>query len=571
MLSSAPKSRRRRRRRHKRSVQAQNTADSNNLDVDDDESVDDKLEYKEATFSPRVNSKFINEDVEIETAMLLKHLTKDSEFASKKERAIEFFTSNLSLDEANLERISARNNEEQIEIMPSPETNAGNYQDGPQLAMSYLNDELDDQKVVVPFGKKVIISFDEQQFYYPPLTLPKQLPSDVESSVDEKGFVRNVIEEGYFVKPKPNILDMNRSLFINRLTSEGALHWFDFSRKEIKYICDVTLSRKAIKTFCAEKFHAIDYPPTNICLELDAFTVQDRILKVFIKHIYFDIHPTFNNEQRLAREIESLYDEYVAIKQNNILSKIETKMKILRQLLETVSKNKHQKQSTVDSLQIHRDELKELRSTWHTESARYRKLMKTILEKWSELKKIREGVNEPTTSLKLIIKAQEADVDRDECEWSERFGQEYKEMMDEAMESYRKYKAQSKKSIRRSSKSEDDIQNYDDDQAENDSVEVTKPNANKIEKQLLDIFAESMRPPGEKIIDFELENINTATIKSPPKYLIKLMLDDGQLDFPESSKLNNIGQANFNAVYSIKFTTKISQQLKFLVRFVFLS
>lgn len=569
MLSSVQKSRRRRRRRHKRSVPAQSTVDSNNLDVDDDESVDDKLEYndKERNFSPRVNSKFINEDVEIETAMLLKHLTKDSEFGLKKERAIEFFTSNLSLDEMKTVKASGANNDDQIEIMPSPETTAESYQDGPQLALSYLNDELEMETVVVPFGKKMIVPFDEQQFFIPELTLPKQLPPDLEASAGEVTFVRNVIDEGYFVKSKPKILDMNRALFINRLIEEGALHWFDFHQKEIKHLCNITMSRKLIKTFCAEKFHPIDYPPTSVCLDLDAFSVQDRILKVHIKHIYFDVHPTFNSEQRLARELESLYDEYVTIKQNNILSKIETKLKILRQLLQTVSKNKNQKQTTLDSLQIHRDELKELRMTWHTESARYRKLMKTILEKWAELKKLREGATDPSTSLKLIIKAQEPDVERDEYEWSERFELEHREMMEEATHLYRKYKAQRKKYGKRSSRSEMDIQNADD-QEETAPIEAIKPSASKIEQHLLEIFVESMRPPGEKIIDFELENVNMVVIKSPPKYLIRLILDDGQLDFPESTKLNNIGHANFNAVYSIKFTRKISHHLKFQVRFL---
>lgn len=558
MLSSAPKSRRRRRRRHKRTVTAQNTVDSNNLDVDDDESVDDKLEYndKERTFSPRVNSKFINDDVEIETAMLLKHLTKDTEFGLKRERAIEFFTSNLSLDEFKVEKVATPNNDDQIETIPSPETTAENFQEGPQLALSYLNDEV--ETVVVPFDRKSVIPFDEQQLYMPELSLPKQLPQDIESSAGQVIVMRNVIEEGYFVKTKPKILDMNRALFINRLIEEGALHWFDFNQKEIKNLCDIIMSQKLIKTFCAEKFHPIDYPPTSVCLELDAFSVQDRILKVHIKHIYFDVHPTFNSEQRLAREIESLYDEYVTIKQNDILSKIETKLKILRQLLETVSKSSRN-QTAVDSLQIHRDELKELRTTWHMESAKYRKLMKTILEKWAELKKLREDATESTTSLKLIIKAQEVNIENDEYEWCQRFALEHKEMLEEATELYRAYKAQRKKNNRKGSTTEFDT----DDQ---ELTPVEKPNSSKIEQQLLDIFIDSMRPPGEKLIDFELENVNTATIKSPPKYIIRLILDDGQLEFPESTKLNNVGQANFNAIYSIKFTTKISNQLKFQVR-----
>lgn len=568
MLSTVPKSRRRRRRRHKRSVPASNTTDSNNLEVEDNESVKDKIDYndKNKTFSPRVNSKFINEDVEIETAMLLKHLTKDTEFGLKKERAIDFFTSNLSIEELKKIESTQSKTDEQIGIMPLPEPAAESYQaDGPQLASFYLSDELNFENVVVPFDRKTFISFDGHQIFSPALTLPKQLPNDLESSRNEVAFVRNAGDEGHFVKTKPKISHINHALFINRIIEEGALNWFDFNRKEIKNLCDLAASKRLIKTFCAEHFHPIDYPPTSVCVELDAFSFQDRILKVHIMYISFDTHPTFNDEQKLARELESLYEEYVAQKQSNILMKIETKLKILRHLLETVSRssktkvqNKHQ---TADNLQVHRNELKELRATWHRESSKNRELMKEILEKWTELKKLREGVSEPTTSLKLLIKVQESDIDNDEREWSQRFEMEHREMFEEAMHLYQKQKTTHKKDAKNGKKNQGE--------EANPNVEaILKPISSKIEQELSEIFEKSMRLPGEKIIDFELERNNTAIVKNPPKYIVRMLLDDAraQLEFPESTKLNNIGQAHCNAIYSIKFTMKIPHQIKFQVK-----
>lgn len=571
MLSTVSKNRRRRRRRHKRSVPANNTTDSNQIDVEDDDSVADKIDDmdKSRTFSPRVNSKFINEDVEIETAMLLKQLNTDSEFALKKERAIEFFTSCVSQEELKHFRHFQHETEaleskvdEQIEIMPSPDVAQESYPtEGPQLALSYLNEELNFEAVVVPFDKTTSISFDVHQLYLPDLTLPKQFPQDIEASADETAYVRNVIDEGHFVKAKPNISTVNRSQFINRLFEEGSSNWFDFNQKEIKNLHDITVSRRLVKSFCAEKFHPIDYPRTNVCLELD--TLEDRILKIHIKNIYFDIHPSFNDEQKLARELETLYEEFVALKQSDILAKIETKMKILRQLLDTVSKcgkNKSQKQKTLSNLQMHRNELKELRETWHRESARNREIMKNILEKWAQLKRLKEGLAEPSTSLKLLIKVQETDAQQDEHEWSQRFQLEHREMMDEAMESYRRQKAERKKNGKHETNEHERHESKDQD-----SIEIVKPKASKIEEDLLRIFADSMRPPGEQIIDFELEKASTATIKSPPKYVVKLVLDDGQLEFPESNKLTNIGHAHINAIFTIKFTTKIPKKLTFQV------
>lgn len=563
MLTSAPKSRRRRRRRAKRSVPASNTTESNQLEVEDDETGEEKNDEndKNRTYSPKVHSRFINEDVEIETAILIKHLTQDSEFSLKKERAIEFFTTNVPSIE--LKRISTvkTKDDEQIEIIPSPDdqTETENYPDeGPQLAAYYLNDEL--ETLVVPFDKQTQVPPNPQLFFIPPMSQPKQFPQDFESAAGEVIIRRNIIDEGYFVKPKPTISQLNRALFINRLIEEGAFQWYDFQKREIKNLFDITISRRLIKTFCAEKFHPIDYPLTSVCMESDAYSFHDRILKIYIKQIFFDIHPSFNNEQKLARELESLYDDYVAQKQSDILAKIETKLKILRQLLETVSRSntsKSHRQTTVDSLQVHRDELKELRATWHRESAKHRELMKTILEKWSQLKKLRENITEPTTSVKLLIKAQETDFNKDEYEFSERFEMEYREMMTESTEAYRKYKAIRKKSAKNGIQNEEKENLLD--------VEVSKPNASQIKQELLDLFAASVRPPDEQIIDFELQRTITTTMKSPPKYVVRLIFDDGHLEYPESTKLNNIGQVQINALFSIKFTSKIPHQLKFQV------
>lgn len=606
MLSVAPiKNRRRRRRRHKRSIPASQATDSRPSELGgegDDDSMDDKInndqdaDGQQSTFSPKVNSQFINEDVEIETAMLLKHLTTDTEFTLKKQRAIEFFTSNVPIElkssSKRKQSSTAKNSDEQIEILPSPDdqTITENFTaDGQQqLAADYLNEDLNFDSVVVPFQKQAYESVNQQMFYSPALALPKQFPQDVESATaatttspsaaastgtGQSIVLRNVADEGYFIRPKPKISRINLALFLNRLIEEGDFRWYDFRTREIKDLIDITVSKRLIKTFCAEKFHPIDYPPTSVFLELDTLSFQDRILKIHIKYIYFDIHPSFNDEQRLARELESLYDEYTAQKQNDILGKIETKLKILRQLLETVSKSaasnssgtsargrskkKQTNVSTVDTLQVHRDELKELRATWHRESARHRELKKTILEKWSTLKKLRDGIAKPDTTIKLIIKAHDIDREEDEYEWTRRFEFEHREMWDEAMDLYRKQKDARKKLAKAG------IQTEDEENLLN--ADIVKPTANAIEQELLDIYAASVRPPGEQMIDFELERTHTAPIKSPPKYVVRLLFDDGQLEFPESSKLDGVGQAQINAVYSIKFTTKIPHKLKFQV------
>lgn len=552
MLATVSKNRRKKRRRKKQTLQTVgNTASSSNLDAEEPSAIDeDEINNKNATYSPKVNVKFINDDVEIETAMMIKHLTKDSAYASKRERDIEFFT--IGLPSHILNALPKRQSKE-IEAYPDEKiesTVPENYpNDGPILASAYLNNEL--ESVVIPFEKQNLAENDLNELFLPALRLPKQLPDDIES-IAATTKQRNLNEEGHYIKPKPDILGINRAQFVNRLLEEGAFHWLDIYKRDVKHLFDIVLSKRLIKTFCAEKFHPIDYPVTTVYAELETFSFQDKILKIYIKDIIFDTHPSFSSEQKCSRELEALYDEFHLHKQNDIVTKIETKLNILRQLLDTLLKsNKMTKRAkSVDNMRIYRNELKELRSTWHRESAKHRELMKNILEKWSEIKKLRESQQTTaSTSLKLMIKTYETDVDRDTEEWNERFNVEYQETLGEALEAYQERKLQRKKDGKKK-------------KATNDEPKPKKPDPADIENELLELFAKSMRPPGEHIIDFQLENTDIATIKNLPKYVIRVSLDADHLEFPESTKLNNIGQAHINATFSIKFTTRIPHQLR---------
>lgn len=497
--------------------------------------------------------------LKIETAMMLKHLTKDSGYALKRERDIEFFTSGLSphiLNELTKPKHSNSEIEEYAKETETIEKSAANSpretypNDGPMLASSYLKNEL--ENIVVPFDMRTMEAYNMNQLYLPALTLPKQLPVDIESGPDGQK-QRNLLAEGHYMKPKPNILGINRAQFVNRLLEEGAFHWLDIQRLDVKNMFDIVVNKRLIKTFCAEQFHPINYPLTHVYTEYETFSFQDRIFRIFIKDILFGVHPSFNSEQKLARELEAMYDEFVLLKENDIVTKIEIKLNILRQLLATMSKSQAHKTTSplFDNMRVYREELKELRKIWHDESAKHRELTKNILEKWSELKKLRENQTNASTSLKLMIKTFETNAKKDLEEWNERFELEHSEMMNEAMAVYREHKQQRKKDAKKK---------------KSDEEKPKKPNSTEIEKELLEIFTKSMRPPGEQIIDFQLDQkTDVIATKNLPKYIIRLSMDSDHLEFPESTKLNSVGQAHFNTTFSIKFTTKIPHQLKFQI------
>lgn len=559
MLANVSKNRRRKRRRRKQNVQTvENTTPSNNLETDNRSGAEEEEQSdKYITYSPKVNKMFINDDVEIETAMMLKHLTKDSGCTLKRERDIEFFTSGLSpqiLGDITKQKNSnseieeyAKETETMEKSVNSPHETYPN--DGPMLASSYFNNEMDN--IVVPFDMRTMKAYDMNQLYLPALTLPKHFSVDIESGVESEK-QRDLLAEGHYIKPKPNILGINRAQFVNRLLEEGAYHWLDTHRLDVKNMFDIVVNKRLMKTFCAEQFHPMNYPLTHVFTEYETFSFQDRIFRIFIKDIMFGVHPSFSSEQKLARELEAMYDEFVLLKQNDILTKIETKLSILRQLLATMSKSQTLKTTPLcDNMRIYRDELKELRKTWHDESAKQRDLMKNILEKWSELKQLRENQANALTSLKLTIKTVETNPEIDLEEWNHRFELEHSEMLSEAMALYREQKQQRKKEGKRK---------------RSDEAMLKKPNSIEIENQLFEIFAKSIRPPGEQIIDFQLDQKTDAIAsKNLPKYTIRLSMDTDHLEFPESTKLNSVGQAHFNTTFSIKFTTKIPQQLKFQI------
>lgn len=544
------KNRRRKRRKRKQLTSTAATTMVGKLDHKNSPQSDESREFDDQqskTSSPKVNAKFINDDVEVETSIMLKHLNRDSELLRKKEYDLKFFMANLSVAELlDLSRshtsIDYRMYRKDV-VKQSHEPSMHDYAtEGPQLSSFYVNEDFTD--IVKPFERLQMDVSGLAQYYRPKLLLPPRIPMDVEAQSDQ---IRFMPEYGHYVRPKPNVLRTNYAQFMNRLIEEGAFEWLDIHTREIRHVFDVNSSQRLIQTKCAERFHPIEYHLTDVAYESDVNLIQDRILRIYLQDIVFDDHPVFDDEQRIARELETLYDEYVRHVQTTMLHTIETKTNSLRQLLETIVS---QTKPAHENARMYRDELKELRRLWHRESAKQRELLHKILEYWTKLKKAREQAAVHSTSIKLVIKAHEPDIDRDTYEWNHKFSVEFNEMLSDAIIAYREQKQQRKQKTK---------------QKNGHGTKMPKPNANAIANDLLESFAQSMRPPGERIIDVKLERSGHAPNKNLPKYVVRIRLDNEYLQFPDSQQLNGIGQAFVNATYSIKFTTKIPQRLRFSV------
>lgn len=582
MLSAPSKNRRRRRRRRKQSISnagaAAAAASSSNHEAD--ESPPNERQQMHHTLQPKVTSEFLNEEAAIETAMLVKHFNKDTELERQRERAIEFFTSNIEWNECEAPAVDTdaddeiqANKDEATDVVaiPSSVRTTAYPDDGPQLASSYLHEGV--ENVIEPFGRQTI-TFDAHELFVPPLTMPKQWNA-ADDDVERAGAHvrhRNLVDEGHFVLANPSISSKNRAQFINRLLVSDEHQWLDEAKHDLAGLQNFIENSKLFKSECVREFQALFFEPTTALTATDSYALQNKILKLKINDILFDRHPLFNSEQKIARELVKLYEDYRARKSANLTGSIQTKLDVMRQHIKSASLPKSSRTNTrsktiaddIERFRIYRDELRDLRNRVHREMKIDRDIVAAILGKWAELKKERES-HTATTAVRLIIHAQETDAERDAIEWSARFNLEFNEIFNEAMDFYREERRRQKQRMRDGAL--DDIEAA----ATFESIaKIHRPDAEQIRQQLYDIFANTVRPPGEQLIDIDLiyDELRdaSATTKDRPKYIVRLLFDEKELDAVASSNLNKAGQVYVNASFCVKFITKIPEKLEIQVK-----
>lgn len=578
MLSAPSKNRRRKRRRRKQSIPAVGVAaaaSSSNHEAD--ESPSREMEQMQRPLQPKVTNEFLNEEAAIETAMLVKHFNKDTELERRRERAIEFFVGNIEWNETeslaaetDADNVQA-NKDEATDLVTSSVRTTVYPDDGPQLAASYLNEDI--ENIIERFGRQTI-SFDENELFVPPSTIPKHWTSatddDAESGIAAN---RNRVDEGHFVLGNPSISSKNRAIFINRLLASDMHLWLDDTNHDLAGLFTLNETAKLCKSDCAREFQPIYYDPTTVHTTANSYALHNKILKLRINDITFDRHPLFSGEQKIAHELEKLYGEYRVRKATDITNGIQTKLNVMRQHMKSASLPKSGRGSSriaddLERYRMYRDELRDLRNRVHREMKIDRDIVAAILGKWAEMKRERENQTAaPVTTLRLIIRTEDTDAERDADEWSARFNLEFNEIFSEAMDFYREERRRQKQRMREGAA--DDIEAAG---AFESNARIHRPDAESIRQQLYDIFANSMRPPGEQIIDFELDygerGEASPTTKDRPKYIVRLQFDDKDLDSAVSSNLNKSGQAHVNVTFCVKFVTKTPEKLKIQVKVV---
>lgn len=558
MLIGSNKNRRRRKRRKKHIGHSLTHPTLENQQEDDTHQTTTSPKQDQRPIAT-LSNEFLQEDVEIETRMLIKRLTKDNELSRRKDKENNFFTKSLGFvdngtgpigDDEDLQA----NKEELLDVLPTPSSIRTTYQDdGPQLASSYVND--DDESLIKLYSKSKV-ELNDSELFVPNLNAPR-----VKHDIEHHGHSEfDLADYGHHIHEKPVISSMNRAQMIDRFIEENSTHWLQNDSSDLLKLAAFVCDKRLFKSECLFEFNPVCFTPIPVEMSTVLDTNGHKILKIQIENVVFEQHPTFNKEQKLAREIESLYDEYSIRKFNDIVGNVQMKLNVLRQLMANAPRKPTDLGAA--AFKSHRLELRDLRNRLHRERKTDRDILASILSKWQELKKEREK-SDPRTTLKLLIKTKDANAVQDEADWDFNFNMEFNEILQESMDFYR----EERQKLRNRTKNGDNT-NYED------IPRLERPDSKVIREHLYDIYKNSVRPPGEQIIDLELDKYGYATEKSNdkktmkdlPKYVIRVTLDATEVGCAETSRLNTKnGHASLNTVFSIKFVTNLPSELQLTV------
>lgn len=345
MLAAPNKSKRKRRRRKKPSIaNAVSTASAGGQSEDGSppqsakpigiaDELQPELPATEQPLFRRLNDNFLRQEAEIEAAMLLKKFSEDTDLSKRKECEIAFFTSSTGLEELAADHRTSVDIEADVDVLPTPSSVRTTYRDdGPQFASSYLHD--DDKSIVEPC-QKATIEFDEQLLFLPDLTVAASSPTgkqDVEATLAADSRL-SAADEGLFVHDGPELVSRNRAQMINRLTEENALHWLESNGEQMAHLVSFRADHWTFKSEGGRKMRPVLYPTTSVETTSAAYALQDKVLKIRIQDVMFEQHPSYSEEQLIARRVEQLYNQYAMRRQADVVSGLHAKLEVLRKLI----------------------------------------------------------------------------------------------------------------------------------------------------------------------------------------------------------------------------------------------
>lgn len=485
---------------------------------------------------PKLSNNYKKEELEVRSALSSRTLdNKKSESQTKLiDGQIAFFVNNIASNQ--FDEAIPENSSEQSLRTNDPAL---------QLASSFV--QIDDESPIKKYEQEKFIYNDHDLLYYPG---PKTT-SETDAQLTKR-------DDGLFEPQKPLPSNGGMILQINRLNEENAVDWLNQSN-EMVGLQQFTQNHRLIRSESSKEFANILYIPrphiNNERLKHSEIN-REKILKIHIHDLTFHTHPSLNREQVAARNLENLYKQYEMRRNIALSDRLEMKLAALRHL-QSLAVNENSA-NTINKQQ-YRNDIRDLRNHLHREQRIDRDILKSILEQWKALKKLRSEQGFVSTSVKLSIRAQATDETADQEAFDRRFELELNEIFEESMEMY----IRDRRNRKNVASGDEDFELI---------KKLNKPDIENTRKNLKEVYSNCVRPPGEPIVLIELHKIDDLIDPKRirkhfflSKFVLQIAFDNTTLNSARNARSIVGDRIILDATYSVKFRNTIPNSIHLTV------
>lgn len=193
------------------------------------------------------------------------------------------------------------------------------------------------------------------------------------------------------------------------------------------------------------------------------------ILEVDVVSITFTHHPLFSKEHVVAEQLTELYQTHALRVEQKTEERLSGKLEALRRARDNVRRVLDLSEDVTEELisaqkarlERYQKEIKETRKLKELDGRNSRRLLKSILRTWKDLKKLRQTQGYINTSVKLQIKKEETEMEYDRKLWELEIEMELNELEDEYNVEYnKKYEEYSNHLVEWKKKHKARVRNY---------------------------------------------------------------------------------------------------------------
>lgn len=279
-----------------------------------------------------------------------------------------------------------------------------------------------------------------------------------------------------------------------------------------------------------------------------------------ISSLTFKHHPLFSAEHVLQQRLIEFYDIYQQMSSQNVLQRLSSRLEALRN-----SKDRLEKEAgdavNADTVK----EIAKLRNRLFEEGKRERDALKGLLQTWKTIKQLRESTGYSSTSIKLIIRKESVEYSREKEAFESQIEETISEIILERSKEYQDKMTIYKEELQvwKSSTNREVVQKPKKPQKDFNNV--------AIKQEILSKFDESLKPPGEPKLHFEINYDNEITMDvqdaneklrrncvKTTKIWLKISCNDIEVCKTKHVLLNDKFTCIFEENYSIQLSGKMA-------------